>query len=644
MDIRRIDYGKLPIIEIFSDWYTVPSYQRHYVWDTDNVMDLLCDFKEAIDTHPNDEYFLGSYIYQSNEGEKNKDLLDGQQRITTLFLIFAYLRDCGNLDENMKQTLHGFVYQDENKLARKNAKVRLQYEIRGDVGDFIREHIVGKGILADEGNWNIICEIEKNRNENVSINHICTTLVTCQRFFSENTDIDIVEFLAYILNNAVMIYVSASTLEDAFRLFSIMNDRGLKLSNADILKSSNLEHIPEKSDKAMIAKRWEDIQEDMGDNFDRFLSYVRTMILKTRPKTNLLDEFEKEIFQKGVISKGKTFFDLVFRAYDYYCKTIEPDAKDTGYDYVNLVKVLKSTYPSTDWIPVVMFYYSRFKTEHLYDFATKMIHKNLADIICGAMPTTRIENLNKIIAAIKTSPSSDDVLNNHRLFYFDHKKFMSIVNMDIFGRKCTKTLLMLLELKYQSDEREIGTGIITIEHILPQNPKVGSEWTTNFSPEQRIVYTHKIGNLCILTRKKNSMFSNLDYQDKKSRYFTGKIDTMPRTLRIISSHSAWHLSDLEQNQRKSLEDIRDLFDIHDVSSDYDDVKALSYIEKTRANYSKAYKPWTEDEEAYLLSLYYNKTPIDDICRMMERNRGGITSRLSKLGVLVLGDDNEILDK
>ena len=53
-------------------------------------------------------------------------------------------------DENMKQTLHGFVYQDENKLARKNAKVRLQYEIRGDVGDFIQEHIVGKGILADE--------------------------------------------------------------------------------------------------------------------------------------------------------------------------------------------------------------------------------------------------------------------------------------------------------------------------------------------------------------------------------------------------------------------------------------------------------------------------------------------------------------
>lgn len=568
MEIKRIDSGKLPIIDIFSDWYTVPSYQRHYVWDTDNVMDLLCDFKDSMDTHPNDEYFLGSYIYQTNGGDRNKDLLDGQQRVTTLFLIFAYLRDYGKLDDNMKQTLQSFVYQEENKLARKSAKVRLQYEIRGDVGIFIQEHIVEKGILTDEENWKIICEIAKNRNENVSINHICSTLVTCQNFFSENTNINIVDFLAYILNNVVMIYVSASTLEDAFRLFSIMNDRGLKLSNADILKSSNLEYIQEKSEKALAAKRWEDIQEDLGDNFDRFLSYVRTMILGTRVKMNLLDEFEKEIFQKKIISRGKIFFDLVFRAYDYYCKTIElEDRNQLNYKYINLVKVLRDTFPSTDWIPVVMIYYSKFKTEKIYEFTTKMIHKNLADIICGVPPTTRVENLNKIITAIKKVHSLDDLFNNHRLFFFDHKKFLSIIKMDMYGRKSTKTLLMLLELKYLSDDRELGTGIITIEHILPQNPEIESEWTTDYSPEQRNLYTHKIGNLCVLTRKKNSAFSNLDYQEKKVRYFNGKIDTMPRTLQIITSHNSWHLSDLESNQKKTIKDIMDVFEIHDVISD-----------------------------------------------------------------------------
>lgn len=633
MDIKKIDYGKLPIINIFSDWYTIPSYQRHYVWESDNVMELLCDFNDEMKDHPNDEYFLGSYIYQSNDADKNKDLLDGQQRITTLFLVFAYLRDYGGLDTDMQHTVHELIYQNEDKLKRKKSKVRLQYEIRGDVGDFIERHIVKKGILADEDNWSDICEKAVNKNENVSICHICNTLVTCKSFFDDNPQINIVDFLAYILNNVVMIYVSASTLEDAFRLFSIMNDRGLKLSNADILKASNLEKVAEKTEKAKLARRWEDIQDDLGDNFDRFLSYVRTMLLKTRPKTNLLNEYEKEIFQKEIISRGKEFFDFVFKAYEYYCRAIEPDVEESGFNYTNLIKVLKSTYPSTDWIPVVMSYYSKYKTAKLYEFTSKMIHKNIADTVCGTVPTTRIENLNRIMNAIEHSSAPDAVLNDKDLFSFDHKKFMSIVNMDLYGRKFTKTLLMLMELKYYSDEREIGFGIISIEHILPQNPTIGTEWTTNFTPEQRNLYTHKIGNLCLLTRKKNSYFSNYSFKDKKERYFNGRTDCLPRTLGIINRYNSWRPYDVEANQKRALEEIKEIFEIYDVATGYDDVMELNYMDRERLVYSRAYFPWTDEEERKLINLYNDGSSIESIMGELERNRGGILSRLRKLGII-----------
>jgi len=211
---------------------------------------------------------------------------------------------------------------------------------------------------------------------------------------------------------------------------------------------------------------------------------------------------------------------------------------------------------------------------------------------------------------------------------------MSILNMDIYGRRWTKTLMMLMELKYHSDEREIGTGIINIEHILPQNPGIGSEWTTNFTAEQRNLYTHKIGNLSLLTRKKNLSFSNLGFSEKNLRYFNGKIDTLPRTLKIINSHEQWLPEDIELNQIKALEDIREIFEIHDVTSVYDDAKELDYKQKAKLTFGMAYEKWTDEEEAKLIRLFMNKVSIEDIMQELGRNRGGIISRLKRLGFVV----------
>lgn len=80
-----------------------------------------------------------------------------------------------------------------------------------------------------------------------------------------------------------------------------------KLSNADILKSSNLEKIEDGSEMNEYAREWENMQEDLGNDFDRFLAYVRTMLLKKRQKTNLLDEYEKRFLKQEKSNREKIF-------------------------------------------------------------------------------------------------------------------------------------------------------------------------------------------------------------------------------------------------------------------------------------------------------------------------------------------------
>ena len=130
--LKEFKYGKQNINDVFSEWYTVPSYQRHYVWEDDQICKLLDDIKDNYITHSTEEYFLGSYIIQSKAGEN--DLLDGQQRITTLFLLFAFLRDYKNTPDDWIEECQNLIYQKAQKRTNTPARVRLKYEIRGDVG------------------------------------------------------------------------------------------------------------------------------------------------------------------------------------------------------------------------------------------------------------------------------------------------------------------------------------------------------------------------------------------------------------------------------------------------------------------------------------------------------------------------------
>ncbi len=555
--MKEIKSAKIKVMDVFKNWYIVPSYQRHYVWEEDNINALLEDIKDNYLERNDEEYFLGSYIIQSKND--NNDLLDGQQRITTLFLLFAFLRDYERTENQYRSEFQDYIYQGAKPMSGIKERVRLTYEIRGNVKSFINEFIIPTNSIIDK--WEAIKEKANDSKENISIQHMCRALLCFKKFFDENDTIDIVQYVTFINTNMVMIYISADTLEDAFRMFSIMNDRGVKLSNADILKSSNLEVISDKKDMESYAREWEELQADLGNDFDRFLSYVRTLYVKTKAKLGLLEEYNKNIFKTGKLKMGKDFFESIKSYYNIYNSIIQLD-NNNNYEYCNLINVLNSGNLPTDWVPVIMSYYKKYKEQDLTAFAKKLACKAIADMVCGESPTKRIENLNKIMPAIEDSSNPAELLSNTHLFAFDKELFLNNIQTDVYRKSYAKTLLLMLEYMYQDNSILHTYSFVSIEHILPQNPSPNSQWCADYTDEERINNVDKIGNLCIIGRRKNTSLGNLDYQNKRKRYFEKNIGNFARTLHIYNKFpNSWLPTDLKHNTDDTLLDIRKLFGI-----------------------------------------------------------------------------------
>ena len=144
VDTKKIDAEKIEIKSILDDfWFVIPEYQRSYVWDTDNINDLLDDLYFAFKNKPENEYFLGSLVLRKTHEKdfSEFEVLDGQQRLTTFFMLMAVIRDLTN-DSQLRDVAQKRIFQEKNEYNGIPERVRIVYKIRDNVGDFIKEYIL----------------------------------------------------------------------------------------------------------------------------------------------------------------------------------------------------------------------------------------------------------------------------------------------------------------------------------------------------------------------------------------------------------------------------------------------------------------------------------------------------------------------
>ena len=562
---HEIESEKVLVKDIFSNmWFRIPEYQRPYIWARDEVNELLDDLTFAQVEKPAQQYFLGSFVLQSKNADaqldhkfKENDLLDGQQRMTTLLMLFACIRDLCD-DEDVRSSCQDFVFQKGNKIDDIPERTRILFAIRPEVQSFVDEFLKTDAGTTREKDLEQIAASSRD----ASIPNMARAILEIRRYLTDlERRVSLRDFLKFIRTRVLLIYVATEDLDDAFRLFAILNDRGVPLRNSDILKSTNLGALDRTNvdEVTCYAKLWKEAEGEF-DDLDRFLAYLRTILVKEKARLGLLQEFEQKIYdprekdkvtglkKPPLLKKGKETFQLIERYLKHHKDLFGGNTYDvTGanFRFDNLVKVMLAGLPSTDWVPPLLRYFDKFKYDRLLEFLTKLDNKFSSDWIAQYTPTDRIENINQVIKVIESTSTPTSVLADH-CFTLDANAFEREVDAAVYGRRFTRYLLLKLDYFYQDHAHRMAFKSLSVEHILPQNPAEGSQWKKDFTDEQRKEWTDRIGNLVLISTRKNTSQGNADYIVKLEKYFSNRITTCPNSLRVLKS-PCWTPVELKSN-------------------------------------------------------------------------------------------------
>lgn len=505
-----IEASEKPLNKIFSDdyFFEVPFYQRPYAWEEEQVDELLDDLRSAMERENDAPYFLGSIVLIKESGASLSQIVDGQQRLTTLTMLMCILRE---LSDDLKDDLDAFIVERGNSL--KGTEDRFRISLRERDKEFFQTHLQKRNNLddffkADASNWS---DSQKLLRSNARYLY---------RKLSESDGEERCSLATFVSTNCYMVVVSASDSDSAYRIFSVMNNRGLDLSPTDILKSEIIGGINLHEAQQEYADIWEEIETDLGrDDFRDLFAHIRTIYKKEKMRGTLQNEFRASVLSSRT---GADFIDNILDPYSKAYDTVANKSYD-GVDSNEINTYLRflSQLDNFDWIPPVMAYLYRNQNNNVSPllFLKSMDRLAYGLFIKRADVNERIRRYAEVVHAIENDKALDQ---DGHLYFSDEEKKAILQGLDgpvYLQPRITKPLLLRLDSIVAEVGAQYAYPTITVEHVLPQNPSAGSEWEDWFSDADADYWTHRIANLVLLSRRKNSRASNYEFDQKKNEYF-----------------------------------------------------------------------------------------------------------------------------
>jgi hypothetical protein len=334
-----------------------------------------------------------------------------------------------------------------------------------------------------------------------------------------------------------------------------MNARGLDLTPADIFKSRVIGQVADRSD---YSKRWEVAEEALGsDAFTELFRDIRTVVSGERARRELLVEFPGQVLDPYIESGAAATFvdDLVLPYAKAFERTIAFDF-GPGDEWKPVNQWLKrlDMVDNKDWRPCALWAMVVHADDpgFLTVFLKRLERIAASFLLRQAYATPRIAHYLELLSQLKSGEGLEAAAFN--LSDEERVRSMAALQGDIYrmqARRARYLLLRLDELLAKDPGATYDHKIISIEHVLPQNPKDASQWRVDFTDEQRAELTHKLGNLLLLNHRKNSQANNYDYAAKKHKYFkttTGSA-VFALTTQVLELPS-WTPSIIEKRQQE----------------------------------------------------------------------------------------------
>jgi len=541
--------------------YEIPKFQRDYSWEAEHWDDLWQDIRALLANEDN-EHYMGYLVLQTSNN-KEFQIIDGQQRLTTMSLLILSTLKC------LKELVDSGI-EAENNLKRKNSLLNSYIEYADPVtlisnnklklnrnsDDYYKQHLV------------LLKELPL-RNTNASEKH----MRECFNWYYDrikkefNTGESLAAFIDNIVDKLFFTVIEVTDQLNAFKVFETLNARGVQLSSADLLKNYLFfvvdETKPHISEIEELENIWSKIVGKLGEQkFEDYLRYYWNSIHKSVGKKNLFKTI------KGSIKSKDQVFELI------------RNLNDTADIYLAIQNPEDEFWKDKPEI--------RKSLKELKLFQIRQINS----LFLSALRNLEVENFRKlakicsvisfrynIIGGLNPN-AQEDVYNTVALKILSNKRFevadfqtiyVSDLNFEndfstkefkntTRNHKIVKYILSKIEVYQHRNEIDPESDLFTIEHILPEN--ADDTWG-NFTFEEINRSVYRIGNLTLLEKKLNREADQKAYVEKIVLFAQSNSEL---TKTLPDNFNTWNEDKLAARQRELAKHAKAIWKIQELSN------------------------------------------------------------------------------